>query len=164
MRHGLSIHNKLGKFSGRLDSPLADEGREDVRKNAEDIKKLNIDTIVCSPLSRAVESAQIIAEAIGYSKEKILVNDLFSERDFGVLENTPYLPLAVQDEVENIESVEDLIKRAQKGFDWLNALNATNVLLVSHGSLGRALIFVISQETPFEHIVKFTNAKVIKLI
>ncbi len=164
MRHGLSIYNQNGKFSGRIDSPLTDEGRDDVRKNAESLKDLNIDIIVASPLSRAIESAQIIAEVIGYPKNKILINDLFSERDFGVLEGTPYTPLAVHDEVEDIESVEDLIHRAQKGFDYLNTLKGDDILLVSHGSLGRALRYVISQEHPFEHPARFKNAEIVTLI
>jgi uncharacterized phosphatase len=165
MRHGLSIYNQLGKFSGRIDSPLADEGRDDVRKIAETVKDLNIDTIISSPLGRALESAQIIADVIGYPKDKILVNNLFSERDFGVMEGARYQPLAIHDEIEEIETVEELIHRAKKGFDWLETLEAKNILLVSHGSLGRALRYIISQEFPFEHPSnKFHNAEIVSLI
>jgi len=160
----LSVHNQLGVFSGRIDSPLTDEGREDVRNNAEKAKSLGIDTIVSSPLARAQESAQIIAEVISYPKDKILTSDFFSERDFGALENMPYRPLAVNDNVPDIETVEELIKRAEKGFEWLNSLEANKILVVSHGSLGRALRFVVSQEYPFDHPSRFKNADIIKLI
>lgn len=164
MRHGLSVYNQIGKFSGRIDSPLTDEGRDDVRNTADSVKKLKIDTIVSSPLSRALESAQIIAEIIEYPENKILISDLFSERDFGILEGTPYTPLAVNDNVEEIESVEDLIKRAQKAYEWLNTLESDDILIVSHGSLGRALHYVVSQEEPYIPPAKFENAKIVKLI
>lgn len=164
IRHGLSVHNQLGVFSGRINSPLSDEGRQDVLAKAQPITQLGIDTIVSSPLSRALESAKIIAGVIGYPIERIIINDLFSERDFGVLENTNYIPLAVRDEVPDIETVEDLIKRAEKGFKYLELLNANIILLVSHGSLGRALRFVISQEFPYDHPIKFNNAEIVRLI
>lgn len=164
MRHGLSLHNQLGKFSGRLDSPLVDEGREDVKNSAQAIKKLKIDTIVSSPLSRAIESSQIIAGEIGYPADMILVNNLFSERDYGVLEGSPYIPLAVHDEIQDIETVEDLIKRAQLGLDWLNSLDGEKILLISHGAIGKALYFVISQESQPKNPVKFNNAEVVRLI
>ena len=162
MRHGLSLHNQIGIFSGRTDSPLVDEGKEDVKKSAESVKYIGIDVIVCSPLQRAVESAEIIAEVIGY-KGKILENDLLSERDFGALEGTPYIPLKVKDDVEDIESVEDLVKRAQRALKWIESLHADEVLVVSHGSLGRSLRYVISEEIPFNHPVKFGNAEIVQL-
>jgi broad specificity phosphatase PhoE len=164
MRHGLSIHNQIGKFSGRINSPLTDEGRRDVKKSAESIKHLSIDTIVSSPLSRAYESAEIVANVISYPPNKIIVNDLFSERDFGELEGTPYSPIAVRDDVVGIETVEELIQRAQKGFDWLNTLEAEEILLVSHGAMGRALRYVVSENIPFNHPVRFHNAEIINLI
>jgi broad specificity phosphatase PhoE len=164
MRHGLSVYNQIGKFSGRLDSPISDVGREDVKQNAQSLIGTKIDVIVSSPLQRALESAKIIADVIDYPKDNILISDLFSERDFGALEGTPYIPLAVKDDVEDIETVEDLIKRAQKGFEWLNELDADDILLVSHGSLGRALRYVISQELPYDHPVQFKNAEIVTLI
>jgi len=164
MRHGLSVHNQIGKFSGRINSPLTDEGRQDVKANAEELVGVNIDAIVSSPLSRALDSAKIIAEVIGFPEDKIIVSDLFSERDFGKLEGTPYSPLAVNDDVEDIESIEDLIKRAEKGFELLNKIDANDILLVSHGSLGRAMVFVISQDTDKSQKVKFHNAKIEQLI
>jgi uncharacterized phosphatase len=164
MRHGLSVYNQIGKFSGRTNSPLTDEGRQDVRKTAESIKNIKIDKIVCSPLSRALESAQIIAEVISYPGGEILVSDLFSERDFGVLEGTTYIPLAVNEEVEGIESIEDLTQRAEKGLKWLNDLDAEDILLVSHGALGRALRYVIHEDFPLSHPARFHNAEIVSLI
>lgn len=164
MRHGLSLHNQIGKFSGRIDSPLTDEGRLAVKITGESIKDLSIDVIVCSPLSRAHESAEIIADVIGYPKTKILVSDLFSERDFGVLEGTKYIPIEVTEEVEGIESIDDLMLRAEKGFSLLSRIESNNVLLVSHGAIGRALRYVISQEYPMDHPSKFHNSEVVKLI
>jgi uncharacterized phosphatase len=164
MRHGTSINNQIGEFSGRLDSPLADEGRNEVRKTAESIKHLSIDRIVSSPLSRAKESAHITAEVIGYPIDRIVINDLFEERDYGVLEGTEYTPLKVRDDIDDIETVEELIHRAQRGLEWLETLDEPVILLVSHGSFGRALSFVISQKYPDTKPAQFKNAELIQLI
>src|SRR5580765_3395811 len=85
VRHGLSENNKLSIFSGQTESPLADEGREQARQAGQQAKDLHIDHIISSPLSRAHETAQIIAREIGYPEDKIEVSSLLVERHFGVL-------------------------------------------------------------------------------
>ena len=164
MRHGLSVHNKLGIFNGRTSSPLTEMGRQQVRKSAEAVKKLNIDKLVSSPSIRTLESAQIIADIIGYPTQKILVNDLFAERDFGMLENTVYLTQSVHDEIRGIETIDQIIKRAEKALAWLNQLKAENILVVSHASLGRALRYVVSDNIPFDYPAPLKNAELASLI
>jgi broad specificity phosphatase PhoE len=166
IRHGESVYNQIGKFSGRQNVPLTNEGREEVKKTAETIKKLGIETIVSSPLNRAIESAHIIATILDYPFNKILVNNLFSERDLGELEGRRYQSLADDDdeEDENIEEVDSLIERARKGYKWLSSLETDTILLVSHESLGKALSFVISQKHATNQSKEFKNAEVITLI
>ena len=164
IRHGQSIHNEIGRFSGILDSPLTEKGREEILLSSQEILKLNINIIVSSPLSRALDSAKIIADTLHYPYGNILVNDLFIERDLGELENTTYNPYLINDEIKGIETVEELIIRAKLALDWLYNISENNILLVSHGSFGKALKFVISQKLDFKHHETFDNAVIVKLI
>jgi len=70
---------------------LTNDGRERMREEAKGLRKLGIelDLILTSPLARAVETAEIVATALGLSKKEIVqtdnlkpgasIDDLFAE-------------------------------------------------------------------------------------
>lgn len=59
-RHGETEWNRLELgMGGKQDIPLNDTGRQQARELASKLKKLPIQLIVTSPLSRALETAQI---------------------------------------------------------------------------------------------------------
>ena len=162
VRHGLSVMNKKGIFSGRTETPLHHEGRDQAVAAGQQLKQANITCIVVSPMQRAVQTAEIIADQIGYSKHKIITTSLLTERDFGPLEGTTYRP-DLEDE-EGVESIEDLLIRAQKGFEFLQQLPYDNILVVSHGAIGRALRHCADPTIPFKPSPGFGNAEVVKLL
>jgi phosphohistidine phosphatase len=70
-------HAKAEERSGRLfmrkkdaDRRLTDEGRKDMRKHAKGLREIapTIDVLATSPLVRARETAEIVAEVFGVSK------------------------------------------------------------------------------------------------
>ena len=65
MRHGKTDWNALHKLQGRTDIPLNEEGRLMALKAHEEYKSWNIDVCYCSPLIRAVETAQIVLKNRG---------------------------------------------------------------------------------------------------
>ena len=76
-RHGETEHNtKQIMNGGDVDTPLNDTGREQAKQSGIDAKKrgISFDVIISSPLSRARETAQIMAEETGYIGE-IIVNE-----------------------------------------------------------------------------------------
>lgn len=164
IRHGLSLSNVQGLISGRTNPPLTDEGREQARLAGLEAKKLSIDGIVSSPLIRAKETAEIIAKEINHPLDKIYYSPLFLERSFGVLENETYSPDINIEEVEGVESLEEILKRASKAIDWINSLSENNVLIVSHGSFGRALRHQLMEDYPFYHPTRFKNADIVRLV
>lgn len=83
IRHGETDWNHQKRRQGRRDIPLNDEGRAQMRRCAQALIGLPVDTMVTSPLSRAVESAEIVAECLGFDKEQILRDEGLIERDFG---------------------------------------------------------------------------------
>lgn len=158
IRHGLSEMNKSGHFAGTIDTPLTSEGRAQAKTAGENARLLNIDLIVSSPLSRAHETAKIIARQIGYPEDKILVSELLKERHWGDLEGTPHQPVEDLDEVPGAETSHQLLSRAAKALQYLESLPGENILVVSHGTFGRALRHHITDDMPF--INKISDATI----
>jgi probable phosphoglycerate mutase len=142
IRHGLSEGNKANIWSGRTETPLSVDGRAQAKNVVQKIKKLNIHLIVSSPMGRAKETAEIISEGIHYPKDKILYSDLFTERSFGDLEGTPHQESNNEldlDTIPNVETKAMILGRADMAIKYLESLPDENILVVSHGSFGRAM-------------------------
>lgn len=60
VRHGETDWNRAGKFQGKIDIPLNDNGRNQASLAAEFLKTVQIDFAFTSPLSRPKETAEII--------------------------------------------------------------------------------------------------------
>lgn len=61
VRHGQSESNVKKTFTGQLNAPLTEAGREQARRMARYLDKYRVDKIYVSSLERAVETAQPIA-------------------------------------------------------------------------------------------------------
>ena len=83
IRHGQTEWNVLNKLQGRADVSLNKNGIEQAYIAKEGLKNEQIDLIMCSPLKRAKETAEIINED---RKLPLLFDDRLMERDFGELE------------------------------------------------------------------------------
>lgn len=154
--------NVAGKWSGTTETPLTNEGRAQAKAAGQAAKDLNIDYIACSPLSRAKETAKIIAKEIGYPINKIHINPMLIERHFGELEGQSWNPDINLDGISDIETSETIIYRANLVLEWLHSVEAEHILVVSHGSFGRALRSLILTEFPFEGPDRLANAELHK--
>jgi broad specificity phosphatase PhoE len=174
VRHGLSEFNKANVWSGSTDSPLAPEGEEQAKTTGRKAKKdgLNIDAIVCSPLTRARQTAEYIAKELGISADKIIISDLVTERSFGELEGNVELVKATKyffdesaiDKYEGVEKLADLQKRANEALEFLKSLPQDNILVVGHGAAGRALFRAVTGRPATVRSVRFNNAEIVKFI
>lgn len=162
VRHGLSVMNKSGKVSSFTDTPLAPEGIEQAKQAGILARDYNINVIVSSPLIRAHDTAKIIAKHAGVPEDKILVNPLLTERSYGALEGTEYSELRKKrvDTYEGVEPWSEVKKRAEAALEWIKGLEEDNVLVVTHGSFGRALRTLVKPDVEFH--VKLGNAEVEK--
>ena len=68
MRPAASLSNVEGTVQGTLDVPLAPLGKMQAKVAGEALRGETITRIVASPLSRTKETAQIVAETIGFGK------------------------------------------------------------------------------------------------
>lgn len=177
IRHGLSEFNKAQKWAGSSDTPLAPEGKEQAKLAGKLAREqgLIFDVIVSSPLGRAHETAKHVASEMGYPHDKIVVNDIFTERNFGILEGkkgkddlfatTKYIiDESSIDSYENVEKLAELHKRAEEALEYLNSLPHDTVLVVGHGASGRALWRVVSGKPVSIRNVRYNNAEIIRFI
>jgi uncharacterized phosphatase len=161
-RHGLTEMNKAGLRSGSTETPLAHEGREQAKVAGQHAKDLGIDVIACSTMGRAIETAEIIADEIGHPLSDIYKSELLVERHFGILEGQPYVPDNDTDDIENIETTEQLFERVRKALAWIETLPGDTVLVVAHGAVGRALRHIANKNIPFRDS-HFPNAEIVEL-
>jgi probable phosphoglycerate mutase len=64
-RHGETDFNREQRFQGHLDVPLNDEGRRQAEGLVRPLARIGIDCILSSDLSRARETAEIVARGLG---------------------------------------------------------------------------------------------------
>ena len=81
MRHGTTVWNEKNITQGRSNIWLSRAGRKLTESVAENFKKIVIDAIVCSPLVRTVETANIMNK---FHKVKIYKDYLLNEIDQGI--------------------------------------------------------------------------------
>lgn len=162
IRHGLTEMNVQGVYSGSTETPLTEVGRAQAKAAGQAAKDLGIDLIVSSPLSRAHETAKIIAKEIGYPVANIHLNEYLKERHFGELEGQKWSPDLDLDGITDIETVDNLLERAKLALEWLETLPADTILVVAHGAIGRALRHHLLKEFPFSHPTRFNNAELVQ--
>jgi len=176
VRHGESEDNASKRWS-RPASPLTNKGREQMLATAQKIKDqgLRVDLIITSTLPRAQESAQIVARTIDYPEKNIIATDILNERLWGSLVGKPnpqfLIDATLLDQVDNApgaEKLADLQKRAARALRMLEKRPESNILIVGHGTFGRALRRVIGHEPPTNEYlpqnVRYTNAEIARLI
>src|SRR3954470_20923837 len=79
-RHGQTAYNQEGRFQGHLPVPLDATGREQAGALAEIAAGVELVPMVCSPLRRARETADIVAARIGLEPSE---DARFAETDTG---------------------------------------------------------------------------------
>lgn len=151
VRHGQDEDNAHGILNGRRNTPLTETGREQARSVAEKLRQYNIDVIISSPLSRALETAHIIAETIGVSR--VIPLDILIEREFGVLTGKPVADIPKYSEKNilgdkityflEVEGAETFPILYQRGMDALVMIQKEypdqNCLIVAHGDIGKMI-------------------------
>jgi broad specificity phosphatase PhoE len=146
MRHGESEANRDGVMQGRLPSRLTDTGREQARETGRVLSKRPPDAVLASPLTRARETAEIIAEAAG-TRGVVLCDELM-ETDTGIFTGLTREQIQARlpkewagfmrggwETVPGAEKIAGLTARAHAAWARLIALAADgkkNILCVSH--------------------------------
>jgi len=154
LRHGQTEWNLEGRYQGQLNSPLTPLGQEQARKNALKLQKyLNINKVklFASPLGRARETAEIIAQQSGLEISQIVFEENLQEVNYGIFEGQTkaycqevYAKEFAEREankftyvLEGGESYENVFVRLKR---WLASVQEEKVIVVvAHEMINRAL-------------------------
>ncbi|SDW89491.1 phosphoglycerate mutase [Thiocapsa roseopersicina] len=92
-RHGETDWNITGVLQGWIDVPLNDNGRKQALEMADAFKDSGFSQVWTSPLSRASETARIVAEVLGLPSP--IHSDGLKERNFGRVQGMTKQDLSV---------------------------------------------------------------------
>lgn len=144
IRHGETDNNKEQKFNGHNPQPLNEKGIMQANSAINMVDKLDLDLIICSPIKRAIQTANIINK----NNIPMMFDARIVERNAGKYTNTlvskidehDWWDINPKEKYETAESVEDLCERAT---DFLSELvkryHNKNVLLVTHEGFTKAV-------------------------
>ena len=146
VRHGQTDWNNERRFQGQLNIPMNETGIRQIHDLADRMVRAGVrfDVMIASPLDRAKQSAEIIAEKTGFQREIIFDADLM-ERNCGTLEGKIWHPgLNLDDPRYKMETLEALCERAKRALGKYTFSNEEKVMIVSHGGMIAALRMVLS--------------------
>ncbi len=169
VRHGQSVWNLQNRFTGWIDVPLTEKGKEEAYKAGELLKDIRFDVAYTSMLTRAQETLRIILETIGLLIP-VIKDQALNERHYGALQglNKDRAREKWGKEIVHLwrrsydipppegESLKDtanrtipFLERAIMG----DIHDGRNVLVVAHGNSLRSIVMYIEKLTG-EEIVK----------
>ncbi len=162
IRHGEGDHNVNDICSSDKNYPhhLTEKGKADVRQSAEKLKNKNITQIIISPFVRTKETAEIVADVIGFPSDKIIIDERLHEFDFGDFHLKPK-----KEYYEWRDSVNaDFFTKTPGGeslfdaklrfggflYDIESKYSGENILFVTHGIAFEVLPSVVQGQTAAE--------------
>lgn len=143
-RHGETMRNAEQRVLGRTDDPLSEKGLAQAQDLAERLKDTEFDMIFSSPLTRARQTAQAVADSKGM---EVLVDERLIETNFGEFEGVPRYceeyQAAKRDHFKRYPGGESYFDMAYRIYDFLFMLKREypdkRVLVVAHGGVCRII-------------------------
>jgi 2,3-bisphosphoglycerate-dependent phosphoglycerate mutase len=156
VRHGQSLWNLEDRFTGWVDVPLTDKGREEARIAGERLRDLRFDVAYTSALWRAQETLDIILRVLDQTPP-VIRDQALNERHYGDLQGLNKTELAKKfgpDQVRiwrrsfdvpppNGEALRDTAARTLPFFERAilgDSRQGKNVLVVAHGNSNRSIV------------------------
>ncbi len=160
-RHGETDWNRIGRWQGKTDIPLSEVGRAQALALAEGVRHRGITEIYASDLSRARETAEIVAGALGIAR--VTADPRLRERGFGCFEGLTREECAERhpdawqryladrrDTPDDAEPHAEVVARVTAGLSAVAeaAGPSSHALVVSHGAAIRSFIHAITGAAP----------------
>ena len=140
LRHAETEWSRAGKHTGRTDIALTDEGREAARRLGERVAAIDFALVLCSPLSRARETARLAGLECSGLRDDLLEWDYGEYEGLTTPEIREHRPgwFLWHDGVPGGEMPHDVAARCDRVIAEARAVEGT-VALVAHGHILRAL-------------------------
>jgi len=174
VRHGQTDWNVSGRVQGQNKVCLNGVGKQQAAEVAQLFKRVHLDVVYSSPVLRAMQTAQVIANKVVPAPE-------FREREIGELaglvkeEILAKFPTIRRDQDKkgidwtppgSGETLREFQKRCIKGFqDLVQKNQGKKVLVVSHGGVIKSIVHWLHGGKPeeFLHIQNPENAEVVRI-
>jgi broad specificity phosphatase PhoE len=182
IRHGQSTANASGVWQGQLDFPLSEQGRLQATHTGRALRGTKISGVYASPLSRAFETAEIVAHEAGFSGKVIPIPDLM-ERHGGILEGhtwteqearnpalaKKFLALAEEERwtLVGAETDEEILARFERALSEILSYHRTadgSLVVVSHGGVMRAFLRARLGSTVLPGAERAPNASITRIL
>ena len=178
MRHGETDSNRDGIWMGReLDVSINETGRTQLEQTISQIKPLNPEVVIASPLRRTRDSAEVLKNAFGIPIE---LDDRLIEVGVGSLsgktraEAAKLMNLSLEEVVRQYrigqydytsvggESAKHIFDRSQDFLKDLPKRKEKCVIIMTHGGIVRSLHELITRDLSFAY-EGISNASVLVL-
>jgi 2,3-bisphosphoglycerate-dependent phosphoglycerate mutase len=171
LRHGESQWNLENRFTGWVDVPLTEKGREEARRAGEKLRHIRFDKAYTSRLQRAIETLEIVLQVIGQEGLPVEYDMALNERHYGDLQGLNKAETAEKFGKEQVhlwrrsyevappggESLKDTAARTLPYFEahvLPDLRSGKNVLVSAHGNSLRSIVM---------HLDKLSEAQVLEL-
>lgn len=143
-RHGQTAWNAQNKVCGITDVELTEKGIEQAKELADIVKKHNIDTIISSPLKRAIKTSRIVADKNNITLQ---IEESLIEQNYGIYEgvdrkNDNFLANK-RNFAYRYPNGESMMQVAYRIYGLIDKIKAQyqgkNVLIISHGGVCRII-------------------------
>jgi broad specificity phosphatase PhoE len=141
-RHGQTALNAQGRLRGLSDPPLDEVGTAEATRLAEALASKHPTAVICSPLERAVATAQAIGAASG---APVTVDVRLNDRDYGPM--TGHLRHEVEREYGSVDSLPASSRSppwppapAKRSSNWRPDYGPGPLVMVSRDAFNRALL------------------------
>jgi broad specificity phosphatase PhoE/ribonuclease HI len=156
VRHGVTPHTVEKRFSGGLASAnpgLSDEGKAQIRAVADWLGPLaeRVDAVISSPVRRTLESAEILAEALGRTVE---VEPGFAEMEFGIWDGMTFAEVGEKhpDELKAWLGSLDIAPEGGESFRVVQRRVLDGLARLKETHAGKTVV-VVSHVTPIKTLV-----------
>jgi broad specificity phosphatase PhoE len=153
LRHGATDWNRKGWFQGRTDNPLNDDGIAQAHAAAEKLRTVALGRVISSPLLRAVQTAEIIANV---ASKTVTIEQGLIECDFGSFEGRPVRELMKQHGATTAQGLVDMLPHDSEPWTevsarslrcisaWLDRHPQDEILFVCHDAVMQAMAQMLS--------------------
>lgn len=171
LRHGESQWNLENRFTGWVDVPLTEKGREEARRAGERLRRIRFDKAYTSVLQRATETLDIVLSILGQKDLPIERDQALNERHYGDLQGLNKAETAKKYGAEQVhvwrrsydiappagESLKDTAARTLPYFEariMADVKAGRNVIVAAHGNSLRSIVM---------HLDRLTREQVLEL-
>jgi len=157
LRHGQSTWNLENRFTGFVDVPLSEKGRQEAKEAGRKLRGMSLDKVFTSMLKRAIDTADLALEEAKIGDLPVERDAALNERNYGDLQGLNKDETRAKFGAEQVfiwrrsydvappggESLKDTCARAIPYFEKhvLPLVKAgKNILVVAHGNSLRGLI------------------------